>query len=117
MRDERRSFLKALALTPLAPAALAGAAAPPAPSAPAGALAPPPAPSAAAPPPTGTEAVAEALAEAVRREHGVHLDAGALEAVKKQIASSLESAARMRSALRLGNADAPITSFSARGRR
>ena len=114
MRDERRSFLKALALTPLAPAALAAAAVPPAPAAPAGAPAPPSPP---APPPTGTDAVAEALAEAVRREHGAHLDAAAVEAVKKEIASSLEGAARMRSALRLGNTDEPVTSFSARGRR
>ncbi len=53
----------------------------------------------------------------MRREHGAHLDAAAVEAVKKEIASSLESAARMRSALRLGNADEPVTSFSARGRR
>ena len=112
MRDERRSFLKALALTPLAPAALAEAAAPPAPSIPAAAAAPPPVPA-----PTGTDAVAEALAEAVRREHGEYLDSAAVEAVKKEIASSLASAARMRSALRLGNADEPVTFFSARGRR
>jgi hypothetical protein len=111
VRDERRSFLKALALTPLAPAVLAGGAPAqnPAPAAP---VASPPAPA-----PSGTEAVAEALAEAVRREHGADLDAAALEAVRKEIARSLESARRMRSALRLGNADEPVTSFSARGRR
>jgi hypothetical protein len=61
--------------------------------------------------------VADALAEAVRREHAAHLDAASVEAVKKEIALSLERAARMRAALRLGNADGPVTSFSARSRR
>jgi hypothetical protein len=109
VRDERRSFLRALALTPLAPAVLAGGAPAQAPA--------PPVPAPPAPPPSGTDAVAEALSEAVRREHGADLDAAALEAVRKEIARSLESARRMRSALRLGNADEPVTSFSARGRR
>jgi len=114
VRDARRSFLKALALTPLAPAALA--AAPAALAQPPAAAAPVPA-APVAPAPTGTDAVAEALAEAVRREHGAHLDAADIEAVKKEIARTLESAQRMRSALRLGNADEPVTFFSARGRR
>jgi len=113
VRDERRSFLKALALTPLAPAAVAASPAPPAVPAQAAAPAAPPA----APPATGLAAVAEALAEAGRREHGAHLDAASLEAVKKEIARSLESAARMRAAMALRNADEPVTLFSARGRR
>jgi len=111
VRDARRSFLKALALTPLAPAALAAAPAQP----PAAAAPGPGAP--VAPAPAGTDAVAEALAEAVRREHGAHLAAADVDAVKKEIARTLESAQRMRSALRLGNADEPVTYFSARGRR
>jgi hypothetical protein len=61
--------------------------------------------------------VAEALTEAVRREHGAHLDPASLEAVRKEITRSLESAARMRSALRLGNGDEPATLFTARGHR
>jgi hypothetical protein len=93
----RRGFLKAVAIAPLSPVALAGAEVPP--------VAPPVAP--------GDNAVADALAEAVRREHGAHLDADALARVRKEIASSLESAARLRAGARLGNADEPVTLFSA----
>jgi hypothetical protein len=89
----RRGFLKAVAIAPLTPVALAGAEVPPAAS--------------------GDNAVAEALAEAVRREHGAQLDADGLARVRKEIASSLESAARLRAAARLGNADEPVTLFSA----
>lgn len=106
MPDARRSFLKALAAAPLAPAALAAE--------------PPSTPPAAAPPAaaaSSAEGVAEALAEAVRREHGEHLDAAGLEAVRKQIARSLENAARMRRALPLANGDQPIPFFSAWVRR
>jgi hypothetical protein len=112
VRDARRSFLKALALAPLAPEAVAGPQKPPAPTSSAPAAAPlPPAPA------TGPEAVAEALTEAVRREHGAHLDAAGLSAVKKEIARALESAAKMRAALPLANGDQPVTLFSARVRR
>lgn len=110
MRDARRSFLKALALAPLAPEALAAPQKAPVPASPA------PAPALPAPA-TGTEAVAEALTEAVRREHGAHLDAAGLEAVKKEIARSLDGAAKMRAALPLVNGDQPVTLFSARVRR
>ena len=106
MPDARRSFLKALAAAPLAPAALAAE--------------PPSTPPAAAPPAaaaSSAEGVAEALAEAVRREHGEHLDAAGLEAVRKQIARSLENAAKMRRALPLANGDQPIPFFSAWVRR
>ena len=106
MPDARRSFLKALAAAPLAPAALAAE--------------PPSTPPAAAPPAaaaSSAEGVAEALAEAVRREHGEHLDAAGLEAVRKQIARSLENAARMRRALPLASGDQPIPFFSAWVRR
>jgi hypothetical protein len=112
VRDARRSFLKALALAPLAPEAVAAPQKPPAPTSPAPAAGPlPPAPA------TGPDAVAEALTEAVRREHGAHLDAAGLAAVKKEIARSLESAAKMRAALPLENGDQPVTFFSARVRR
>jgi hypothetical protein len=104
MTTPRRGFLKSLALAPLAPAALAPQAAP--------APAPAPPPTAAPAPPTGD--VAEALAEAVKREFGAHLDAAELVAVKKELARSLESAARLRQAARLGNADEPVSRFEAR---
>ena len=93
MAAGRRGFLKAVAIAPLTPAALAGAEVPPAAA--------------------GDNPVADALAEAVRREHGAHLDADGLARVRKEIASSLESAARLRAAARLGNADEPATLFSA----
>jgi len=101
----RRVFLKALAVAPLAPQAAAPVPAPAASALPTPAL-PTPA--------TGTEAVAEALAEVAQREAGGRLDAAALASVKKQIAHSLESAARLRSALRLRNADEPVTVFDPR---
>jgi hypothetical protein len=100
MTTKRRGFLKSLALAPLVPAALAPQAAPP--------------PGATAPPLDGGAAVAEALTEVVRREFGVHLDAAELDAVKKEIASSLESAARLRREARLVNADEPVSGFEAR---
>lgn len=106
MPTARRGFLKSLALAPLAPAALAPQVAP--------VPAPAPPPAAAPAPPTGPEAVAEALAEAVKREFGAHLDAAELEAVKKELVRNLESAARLRQAARLGNADEPVCLFEAR---
>ena len=58
--------------------------------------------------------MAEALTEAVRREFGAHLDAAELDAVKKELARNLESAARLRQAARLVNADEPVSRFEAR---
>jgi len=98
MPPVRRDFLKSVALVPLAPAALA-------PQAP-----PPVAPAT----PAGTEAVAEALAEAVKRQFGAHLDAGEIETVKKELTRNLESAGRLRRAARLRNADDPVGLFEAR---
>jgi hypothetical protein len=96
MTTARRGFLKRLALAPLAPAALASAAVPD------------------APPPTGDAAVAEALAEAVKRQFGAHLDDTELQVVKKELTRNLESAARLRQGARLGNADEPVCRFEAR---
>ena len=94
----RRGFLKSVAAVPLAPAALA-----------------PQVPPAATPgTPAGNEAVAEALAEAVKRQFGAHLDAGELEAVKKELARSLERGERLHRDARLGNADEPVGRFEAR---
>jgi hypothetical protein len=89
----RRGFLKAVAIAPLAPGVLAAAQDPPAARAEAG--------------------VADALAEAVRCEHGAHLDADGLARVRKEIASSLDAAARLRRAAALHNADEPVTLFQA----
>ena len=97
-RPTRRVFLGALAAAPMAPAALA----------------PQTLASASPSPPSGNEAVAEALAEAVKREFGAHLDAADLDAVKKEIARGLDAAARLRKAARLHNASEPVTRFEAR---
>jgi hypothetical protein len=97
MPTARRAFLETLAAVPLAPAALA----------------PPPA-SAPKAPPSGHEAVAEALAEAVKRQFGAHLDTTDLEAVKKKLTRGLERAERLGRAARLGNADEPVGRFEAR---
>jgi len=60
------------------------------------------------------EGVAEALAEAVKRRFGAHLDASELEAVKKELARGLERGERLRQEARLGNADEPVSRFEAR---
>jgi hypothetical protein len=96
----RRGFLKALAVAPILPITLARQAAP----GPLGQPAP------AGPP----DAVAEALAEAVRRQFGAHLDAGELEEVRKELERNRAAAARLRADARLGNADAPVGRFEAR---
>ena len=93
----RRGFLASVAAVPLAPAALA----------PQGAPAP-------AATPEGKDSVAEALAEAPRREFGANLDAAELEAVKKELTRGLERAERLRRAARLRNADEPVSRFEAR---
>jgi hypothetical protein len=97
MKTARRGFLRTLAVAPLAPAALAPQVAP----APAG-------------PPAGYEEVAEALAEAVKRQFGAHIDAAELEVVKKELVDDLERSDRLRRAARLRNADAPVDRFEAR---
>jgi hypothetical protein len=56
--------------------------------------------------------VAEALAEAVRHRYGVQLAAGDLEEIKKAIDGNLRAAERLK-ALKLGNADEPVTRFEA----
>lgn len=100
MPPARRGFLKSVAAVPLAPAALA-----------------PQTPPAAAPAkPAGNEAVAEALAEAVKRQFGAHLDAGEIEAVRKELARNLERGERLRKDARLVNADEPVNRFEARPR-
>jgi hypothetical protein len=90
----RRGFLMSVAAVPLAPAALGA--------------------QSAAAPPGEKDTVAEALAEAVKKEFGAHLDAAELEAVKKELAKGLERAERLRRVARLTNADEPVTRFEAR---
>jgi hypothetical protein len=65
-------------------------------------------------PPGEKDAVAEALAEAVKRQFGAHLDAAELEAVKKELAKGVERSEKLRKQARLGNADEPVTRFEAR---
>ena len=95
----RRGFLMSVAAVPLAPATLAPQAVP-----------------AAAPsvPVAGNDAVAAALAEAVKRQFGAHLDAAEFEAVKKELARGLERGERLAKQARLGNADGPVNLFEAR---
>jgi hypothetical protein len=100
MKTDRRAFLEGLAVAPLAPAAFASPAVPEPPPAGAAAMA-------------GPEAVAETLAEAVKRQYGAHLDADELQAVRKRILRNLERADRLRKAAGLGNADEPVTRFEA----
>ena len=92
----RRGFLRSVAAIPLVPAALGAQSAPP------------PAP------PGEKDAVAEALAQAVKGQFGAHLDAAELETVKKELAKGLERAGRLRAQARLGNADEPVARFEAR---
>jgi len=92
MKTDRRAFLESLAVAPIVPAALT-----------------PPA----AAPPAGNEAVAEALAEAVKRQFGAHLDGDEIQAVRKKLLRNLERAERLRRAARLGNADEPVGLFEA----
>jgi hypothetical protein len=97
MATARRGFLKSVAALPLAPAALA-----------------PQVPPAAGASPAGPEAVAEALAEAAKRQFGAHLDAGEIEAVRKELVRNLERGERLRQHARLSNADEPVNRFEAR---
>ena len=58
--------------------------------------------------------MAEALAEAARRQFGAHLDAAELEEVRKELERNRAAAARLRADARLGNGDAPVGRFEAR---
>ena len=55
-----------------------------------------------------------ALAEAVRRQFGAHLDAAELEEVRQELERNRAAAERLRAAARLANADDPVTRFEAR---
>jgi GAF domain-containing protein len=96
----RRGFLKALAVVPVVPGALGrqNSALP-----------------AEAPATAGASAsVEEALAEAIRRQFGAHLDAAELEEVRRELERNRAAAGRLRAAARLANADDLVTRFEAR---
>ncbi|HEX9185585.1 MAG TPA: hypothetical protein VGB87_00840 [Vicinamibacteria bacterium] len=99
MKRGRRAFLGSLAAAPLVPAALA----PPA----------VPAPPSTTAPSSAHDALAQALAEAVKTRFGAHLDSSELEAVRKTLLRNLERAERLRQTARLGNADEPVSRFEA----
>jgi hypothetical protein len=58
--------------------------------------------------------VAEALAEAVKREFGAHLDTAEIDAVRKELRAGLERGERLRRAAHLSNANEPVNRFEAR---
>ncbi|PYQ25454.1 MAG: hypothetical protein DMF81_02155 [Acidobacteria bacterium] len=105
----RRRFIKSLASAPLLPVAFA-APQRPAPLPPASTPAPPPPPPTAAPSPTGTPPgpAAQALGEVVRIRYGPQLEEADLSEV------NLQAAERLRSRMKLVNADQPVAVFHAR---
>lgn len=92
----RRRFLESLTAAPLLPAALAQA-------------------QPAADEPASPAALARHLGEVVRARYGQQLGAGDQEEVTRLIGESLEGAEKLR-AVKLTNADEPVTLFSARPR-
>jgi hypothetical protein len=90
----RRRFLQSLSAAPLLPAALVEAQPP-------------------TPEPGSAAALAGHLAEVVRARHGAQLGPGDLDEVARLIGESLEGAEKLK-AVRLTNADEPVTVFSAR---
>ena len=104
----RRRFLSAVVAAPLLPAAFTQTqppAAVPSPS-------PSPSPSPASPEAAARDAVAEALTEAARRHFGDRFPADQAQDVRESIVENLRAAERLR-ALKLGNADEPISAFEA----
>ena len=94
MPARRRRFLQSLSAAPLLPAVLAEA-------------------QAAAPETSPQTALARHLAEVVRARYGAQLEAPDLDEVARLIGESLEGAEKLR-AVKLANADEPVTLFSAR---
>lgn len=94
MKTPRRGFLQSLLATPFLPEPLAAA-------------------QASSPSPPAPDPVADALAAVVESRYGAQLDAAELDTVRGEIKKSLEASERLR-AVKLGNADEPVTSFSVR---
>jgi hypothetical protein len=106
MPTPRRGFLKSLAAVPLAPGAAAALAQTPSPPA-----SPSPVPS---PSPSPPGPVAEALTRVVEQRYGSQLEPADLRAIAKSIDESLQGAERLRKAMKLTNADEPVSTFRAR---
>jgi hypothetical protein len=100
----RRRFLQAVVAAPLLPAGLTKTPPSPTPS-PAPPASPSPTPESAA-----REALADALTEAAKRRFGDHFPTDQLQDVRESIVDNLRAAERLR-ALKLGNADEPVTVF------
>ena len=105
MATPRRGFLKSLAAVPFVPAAAAVA------QTPSATATPVPSPS---PSPTAPGPVAEALTRVVEERFGAQLDADALREIAKGIQDAQDAAGRMRKAVKLTNADEPVTVFEAK---
>jgi hypothetical protein len=105
MATPRRGFLKTLVAVPFVPAAAAVAQTP--------AVTPSPVPSP-SPSPTAPGPVAEALTRVVEERYGAQLDADALREIAKGIEDAQGAAERLRKAMKLTNADEPVTQFGAR---
>jgi hypothetical protein len=109
MTTHRRSFLKSLAAAPLLPGALVAQQAAPSPS-------PSPSPAMPAPSPSPSPVpgpVAEALGQVVQERYGAQLEAGDLDEIKKNIEDNLQAADKLKKALKLTNADEPVSLFQA----
>ncbi len=110
MATHRRSFLKSLAAAPLLPTALVSPPAAPFPSpSPSSAALPAPSPS----PSPVPGPVAEALGQVVELRYGSQLAPGDLDEIKKNIEDNLQAADRLKKALKLTNADEPVSLFQA----
>ena len=110
MATRRRSFLKSLAAAPLLPGALVSPQAAPSPAAsPSPAAAPLPSPS----PSPAPGPAAEALGQVVQQRYGAQLEAADLAEIKKGIEDNLQAADRLKKALKLTNADEPVSLFQA----
>lgn len=107
---ERRRFLKALAIAPLAPAALVSAEGPPATPSPTPA---PPVPSP-SPSPAAPSAAARALADVVRARYAAHgFTEEEMAEIERGIDGNLRAGERLKR-LGLKNGDEPVTTFAAR---
>jgi hypothetical protein len=96
MKTPRRGFLQSLLAAPFLPASV-GATAVQSPS----------------PSPAPPDPVVDGLAAVVKARYGAQLDAADLEAVRVEIKKSLEASEKLK-AVKLGNADEPATTFTAR---
>jgi hypothetical protein len=57
--------------------------------------------------------VAEALGQVVQERYGAQLEAGDLDEIKKNIEDNLQAADKLKKALKLTNADEPVSLFQA----